>query len=294
MRLLFDFYCDTSIQTSYSQARWQASEERWKGEDPLPPPVGCTCDVFQELNATERQRSYQRFYKALTAHWAMVEMLWVARVAAYHSPDLRDEAHARIWDLFTNTTRSLQEKIDIVEVVDFVWGFLARKNFDIPSFSIWLKGQREDVIQDYRLGDETEDWQYFVQSVLEFLRPPHILELLILSTWSSNHTWKVDRPSYLRRLGFFDTRDGVVEHGDQVCFEEAVFPVSIWGKDVENELRRLVQTEATVAGESQSDLVSKWEWYRNVTWAQKERGRLLFRIEDPQAILDRIRDIYPD
>jgi hypothetical protein len=105
MRLLFDFYCDTSIQTSYSQARWQASEERWKGEDPLPPPVGCTCDVFQELNATERQRSYQRFYKALTAHWAMVEMLWVARVAAYHSPDLRDEAHAQIWDMFTNTTR---------------------------------------------------------------------------------------------------------------------------------------------------------------------------------------------
>jgi hypothetical protein len=194
MRLLFDFYCDTSIQTSYSVARWQASEEGWEGEGPLPPPVGCTCDGFQALNARERQRSYQRFYKALTAHWAMVEMLWVARVAAYHSPDLRDEAHARIWDLFTNTTRSLQEKIDIVEVVDFVWGYLARKNFHLPSFSIWLQGQREEIVRDYRLGDETEDWQYFVQCVLEFLRPPHILELLILSTWSSNHTWKVDPP----------------------------------------------------------------------------------------------------
>jgi hypothetical protein len=103
------------------------------------------------------------------------------------------------------------------------------------------------VVQAYRVRDETEDWQYFVQCILEFLRPPHILELLILSTWSSNHTWKVDRPTYLRRLGFCDTRDGIVEHGDQVCFEEAVFPVSIWGKDVENELRRLVETEETMA-----------------------------------------------
>lgn len=58
-----------------------------------------------------------------------------------------------------------------------------------------------------------------------------------------------------------------------------MFPVSIWGKDVENELRRLVQTEETVASESQSDLVSNWEWYRNVTWAQKERGGLAERRE---------------
>lgn len=44
---------------------------------------------------------------------------------------------------------------------------------------------------------------------------------------------------------------------------------------MENELRQLDQTEETVADESQSDLVSKWEWYRNVTWAQKERGQLV-------------------
>jgi hypothetical protein len=68
MRLLFNLYCGMSIQTSYSVAHWQASEEGWEGEDPLPPPVGCTCDGFQALNARKRQRSYQRFYKALTAY----------------------------------------------------------------------------------------------------------------------------------------------------------------------------------------------------------------------------------
>lgn len=73
MRLLFNFYCDTSIRTSYSLADWQASEEGWEGEDPLPPPIRYTCGVFQELNAREKQRSYQPFYRALTAHWAMVE-----------------------------------------------------------------------------------------------------------------------------------------------------------------------------------------------------------------------------
>jgi hypothetical protein len=74
MHLLFNFYCDTSIQTSYSRAGLQASDEGWEGEGPLPPPVGCTCDVFQELNATETVL-LSTFYKALTAHWAMVEML---------------------------------------------------------------------------------------------------------------------------------------------------------------------------------------------------------------------------
>ncbi|KAF7589385.1 hypothetical protein BBP40_004328 [Aspergillus hancockii] len=150
VRLHFNFYCDIAIRTPYSLSRWEASEEGWAGEDPLPPPAGSTCDLFKQLGAREKQRSYQRFYKAPTAHWLMVEMLWVARVAAYHSPELRDDAHARIWDLCTNTSRSLQEKIDIVEVVDFVWGFLARKYFHLPSFSIWLQGQREEIVRIYR------------------------------------------------------------------------------------------------------------------------------------------------
>jgi hypothetical protein len=37
---------------------------------------------------------------------------------------------------------------------------------------------------------------------LEFLQPAHILELLILSAWSLEHTWKVGRPAYVHRLGF--------------------------------------------------------------------------------------------
>ncbi|THC88710.1 hypothetical protein EYZ11_011846 [Aspergillus tanneri] len=47
--------------------------------------------------------------------------------------------------MWTNTARSMQEKIDIVEVVDFVWGFLARKNFHTPSFAAWLEGEGEEI-----------------------------------------------------------------------------------------------------------------------------------------------------
>lgn len=171
---------------------------------------------FRQLDASQRQRSYQQFYKVLTAHWFMVEMLWDARIIVYQSPHHWDKAHVRIWDMWTNTPQSLPEKVDIVEVVDFVRGFLARKIFNLLSYSTWLQGQREEIVGLYRDRDETGDWRCFVACFLEFLQLPHILELLILPTWSSGHTWKLDLRVYLRRLGFFNTWDGIVEHGDQI------------------------------------------------------------------------------
>jgi hypothetical protein len=53
-----------------------------------------------------------------------------------------DEILKHVWDLWIdNHKRPLQEKIDIVEVVDFVWNFLGRKIFSISSISDWLDGE---------------------------------------------------------------------------------------------------------------------------------------------------------
>jgi hypothetical protein len=84
---------------------------------------------------------------------------------------------------------------------------------EFPSPFFFYKAARPRRRDHQALLDETVDWRYFVQCVLESLQPPHIIELLILLTWSLEHTWKVGRPAYLHRLGHFDTRDGI--HGDE-------------------------------------------------------------------------------
>lgn len=55
-------------------------DEEFAREMPLPVPSGTSCEAFTRMSTAQRQRSYQRFYKAVMAHWVAVEMLWFAKV----------------------------------------------------------------------------------------------------------------------------------------------------------------------------------------------------------------------
>lgn len=87
MRVLFLLYCDSSIQASFSLSAissWYDEEvekdEEFAREMPLPVPSGTSCEASTRMSTAQRQRSYQRFYKAVMAHWVAVEMLWFAKV----------------------------------------------------------------------------------------------------------------------------------------------------------------------------------------------------------------------
>ncbi|KAH1406990.1 hypothetical protein KXX64_008807, partial [Aspergillus fumigatus] len=141
MRVLFLLYCDSSIQASFSLSAissWYDEEvekdEEFAREMPLPVPSGTSCEAFTRMSTAQRQRSYQRFYKAVMAHWVAVEMLWFAKVKFIN---------------LLGKQRPLQEKIDVVEVVDFVWNFLGRKIFSVSSIPIWLHGEGERFRRKY-------------------------------------------------------------------------------------------------------------------------------------------------
>lgn len=79
--------------------------------------------------------SYCRFYRALTAHWRASSLYHMAQTLDdFHPPDygpLRYVSAARPFLEHKNTT--LEEVLEIVEVIEFIWGFLGYTIFGLPQ-----------------------------------------------------------------------------------------------------------------------------------------------------------------
>ncbi|KAJ6093408.1 hypothetical protein N7486_008697 [Penicillium sp. IBT 16267x] len=146
--------------------------EAMASEDVLPMPCGFPSPDIDALTTQERIRSYERFYNALVSHWVAVETLWITRTQTWSNAKEFDEAFELVYDMWTNNSqRSLQEKIDIVEIVDFVWGFLGRKPFPVSSVPCWLEGERDHILQRYidENATDSSNWGGFMRSVYQYL-----------------------------------------------------------------------------------------------------------------------------
>lgn len=116
-----------------------------------------------------------------------------------------------------------------------------------------------------------------MRRVYQYLRPPHIIELL-LSSWYPSE-WKLNRPAFLRQLGLFDTWDGIILDNSRSRRTAYVFDVNIVDGDVGRSLRQMENSEAT---EKRSHV------FRVFRWPFYARARLLFRDETVQEIIDNI------
>ncbi|KAJ5814962.1 hypothetical protein N7474_006739 [Penicillium riverlandense] len=94
MRLLFNLYCDSSVQRSYSTSVYpNVAHTGLPGlgalarEETLQVPSRAYSLDFCALDAEQKKRSYHRFYKALTAHWVAVEALWLTGVQVYETAE---------------------------------------------------------------------------------------------------------------------------------------------------------------------------------------------------------------
>jgi hypothetical protein len=129
MKVLFDLYCNSSIHSAYLQSYRTNSQRRTEysknslpsGSGPLAPPSGGICDGFGRLTLKKKQRAYQRFYQALTAHWVAVEFSWEAKIRVYKTAADCKQFSEQVRGMWTcNHDRTLQEKLDIIEIIDFV------------------------------------------------------------------------------------------------------------------------------------------------------------------------------
>lgn len=247
---------------------WEDRQAMGREEALLPPSRSCSLD-FYALDAEQKQRSYQRFYKALTAHWVAFEALWLARVQDYGTAEEWDKAYDLVGSLWTdNPARPLKEKVDIVEVVDFVWGFLGRKPFHVSSVPSWIAGENEDLFWD-KNDTEASNWLHFIREISELLRPPNIIELL-LWMWAPHSHWQIGPSRFLRRLGLFDSPYGIADFSTLWSDIDTCFPLSCVERDVMLGLRSAKGLE---------DLETKWRYYRLKMWPSHARAKILFRDE---------------
>lgn len=292
MKLLYDLYNDRAIQLCYilSIPLYSASDEfeefadNVANEGILPMPSCGTENVCQPDTA-RKQRAYQRFYKALTAHWVAVESLCLTRITDFETTEQRNRHLDMVWDIWTNNPdRTLLEKLEVLEVTGFVWGFLGRKIF--PAFdapSKWLTGGGEDLLNymDDQYSQHS-NWLHFTREVAQCLRPPHIIELLLLNTWSTESTWCSQGPIYLHELGFAQT--GAVRQVNEMNQTDDFFPLTVLEDDVVNEL---TGSKALVA-QSPELCQLKWDMYRCEKWVFESRTKIFLLEPTPEKIYDSI------
>lgn len=303
LHLLYQLYCHPPLRTLYFRSRppdWlgsDSSEEECnltETDHLVEPIVTAQGDVSLDVGAVcpgQNRRSYQRFYQALTAQWLAVEMLWLARISVYDTPSDQHRYFVQVWKIWgDNRSRTLQEKLDVLEIFDFVWSFLGRKSFESIARE-WdrLTGEYtrfEDGGDDFRSAHQPG----CMRAVTQYLRPPNIIELFLCSTRRPSHSWSIKRLQYLRTLGFFDEKNGICRRLDGS--ESSDFrwwwycPVNLLEHDVLVGIQTSIDPNSCPA----SDIVLEYVWgtYRHTAWDFDAKGHLFFREETSERIFSRM------
>ncbi|RLL96083.1 hypothetical protein CFD26_102244 [Aspergillus turcosus] len=242
MKALFHVYCKKSVRATYL-GDWATSWHGYPGTDDetetddenetsganetVRPSTKGVCNSFAQLPLQEKQRAYERFYRALTAHWVAVELTWVIRVSKHQTERDFKRWEKKVYDRWSdNPQRSLEEKLDIFEILDFVWYFLVTKIFDhAGTVADWIEVAPESAtphgfspLEQYvshiegldhplQYDADTAGVDYtndFIEDLTSSIRPPHVIELLLRFAWDPNSQSDFDRPEYVRKLGLLD------------------------------------------------------------------------------------------
>ncbi|GFF80756.1 hypothetical protein CNMCM6069_004342 [Aspergillus lentulus] len=233
MKVLFDIYCKESVRSSYLadwETSWNYSPEIAGKDETAGPFTKDICESFAQLPLQEKQLAYERFYRALTAHWVAVELTWVIRVSKHKTEREFNRWERKVYDRWSNNPgRSLEEKLDIFEVLDFVWYFLVSQIFDHSgTVADWIEVTPESATPhgfspldlyvshmgglrhpsrlqlDFHEALEDDCTGMFIDDLRSIIRPPHVIELLLRLAWDPKSQSGFDRPQYVRKLGVLD------------------------------------------------------------------------------------------
>lgn len=326
MKTLFKLYCDSNIRPAYLRSIfWQTAPEvqtrRWQKavayELELPTPSGKECRAIRSMPIADKMGAYARFYRAVCSHWLCVNITWAAGISQHVDLKACEDAFGNIKLLWCDDLeRPLLEKIEAIEATDFVWGFLARKRFEIYLDSENCPGWLDynNFIEEPILFNRQDMLEYgrLVRLATFYLSPPHILELLHdkwrpdverAYTWNSRIgeyrlvTSGLDGRSYLRKLGLWDEKFGVYEGADGQApiphFSTDLFNmIEWWG------LYRLTDvwssTQPNTCGNRDLLSISKWRKYRLSRWIDDLRGQPILYPETEEQLLERINEYHDE
>ena len=288
MKLLFSLYCDPLIRQYFSSSipSYAPFDETDINEGPLPPPQLLHDVEANSHDVTKQRRAYQRFYRAITAHWVAVESLCLAKVTNHEKSSQHNHIFGYVWRIWTNNpNRPLPEKLDVLEVTDFVWGFLGRKVFHgIDKPSVWLQSEPEEsrwLFSDEQFS-ENENWSFFVRTLAQHLRPPDIIELLLVG-WSRELKWEINKVDYLRTLGLF-REPASVQQVDEARDPDTFFDLITLEEDVVNSLT----AEWDVGNKNTDHFRMRWNQYRIGMWNYESRAVRLYAEEETDEVFQKI------
>lgn len=312
MKVLFDLYCDSNVRpyflrSAFWQTRDQLSNFSYQVDTyghPLPAPSGQNCRIIQFTTTAEKMEAYARFYRALGSHWLHINMTWTAGISRHADFSACEDAFGKIKVLWLDDCErsSLQEKTEAIEVTDFVWGVLALMLFATPkAFGSLIGYLRLNEFLDepmlFDIPNYASSYSRLVRFATFSLPPPSIIELL-LDMWTPDtvpqlshpvDSCRVNKGLYLRRLGFFDKKTGILEEdplGDApvgLLLTEFLIMMEWWGMD-----RLLGDWGDPIPGSDPLPYV-KWLQYRLLKWKNDMRGQPILYPRTEQQIIKRIK-----
>ncbi|KAF2142281.1 uncharacterized protein K452DRAFT_297606 [Aplosporella prunicola CBS 121167] len=177
-------------------------------------------------------------------------------------------------------TSLLQESLEVLEVYDFVYGYLMQNTSITHGYYSWRHDHGDEDLETLE-----DDWTTFVFRARLALTPPDILQLLALTArWISDPTskWSTERKTqYLRERGAFCTRGlhGSVSVQDEkrnnrwYCYDvahlERACLSQLWA-------RRRGQVDP-------ADVALGWDQYRAWRWPNTARGNFRNLLADALA-----------
>lgn len=145
----------------------------------------------------------------------------------------------------------------------------------------WLEGEDYLVRDQYIDQNESEvgDWDFFVRSVIQFLRSAQIIQL-VLSSWYPS-SWNYDRSDLLRHLGLFSTWDGVLVNDQVSPMSDNWVPLDIVDDDVGNFFAHM---------DNAKEVERKWEKYREARLPKERKGKLFLQTTTERGIMCKISE----
>ncbi|KAF7137128.1 hypothetical protein CNMCM5793_007192 [Aspergillus hiratsukae] len=233
----------------------------------------------------KNSRAYERFYRALTAHWVAVELTWVIRVSKHQTERDFKRWEKKVYDRWSdNPQRSLEEKLDIFEILDFVWYFLVTKIFDyVGTVADWIEVAPESDTPDgfsplelyvshiegldhpLQYDADTAGLDYtndFIEDLTSSIRPPHVIELLLRFAWDPNSQSDLDRPEYVRKLGLLDRcyRWEQTNEGDFGTDDSELYTIELPDGDIQCSLTHMAIRVQEEESSRQITLGHRYPW----------------------------------
>ncbi|EEH33294.2 hypothetical protein PAAG_04344, partial [Paracoccidioides lutzii Pb01] len=122
------------------------------------------------------------------------------------------------------------------------------------QLKVFRRIQREEGTDFFEDDNESQshNWDFFAMFTLQYLRPPNVIELILL--WAWNRSWPSNRPYYLRQLGHSDSGEGIVLVKDVGLSPDVWFSIARIEADALKRVRDL-------GGSSHNNVTSTWEKY---------------------------------